>query len=302
MSQVTLKQIEAFVHVADLGTFRRAAERLGTTQPNISARIADLEARLGVVLMERDAGSVRLTVRGQALLGPARQVLGAVDGFLAASAEGAVFTGVLRLGVSEMVAHTWLRPFLAQMRERFPALDVELTVDLSASLSRALFARDLDLALQSGPFEQPSRGHVALGASPYVWVAAPDLAVGLRAEDLACHRIFTHARGSAPFRQLEEHFRATGQAARLVPASNIGACMQMALDGLGIACLPEAMLTEPLRDARLRRIDYPWQPGDLVFAARWNLDPTPSYVAAAAAIARSLFPPGRGQDQEQRSS
>lgn len=59
MAQVSLKQLEAFVAVADLGTFRRAAERLNTTQPNISARIAQLEAQMKVSLMERDAGSVR---------------------------------------------------------------------------------------------------------------------------------------------------------------------------------------------------------------------------------------------------
>lgn len=55
MAAITLKQIEAFVAVADLGTFRRAAERLNTTQPNISNRIAGLEAQLRVSLMQRDA-------------------------------------------------------------------------------------------------------------------------------------------------------------------------------------------------------------------------------------------------------
>lgn len=72
MAAITLKQIEAFVAVADLGTFRRAAERLNTTQPNISNRIAGLEAQLRVSLMQRDAGSVRLTQKGQAILARAR--------------------------------------------------------------------------------------------------------------------------------------------------------------------------------------------------------------------------------------
>lgn len=58
--------------MANLDSFRRAAERLNTTQPNISNRIAQREAQLGVVLMERDAGSVRLTRKGKALPGPAR--------------------------------------------------------------------------------------------------------------------------------------------------------------------------------------------------------------------------------------
>ena len=59
-----LKHIEAFVLVADLGSFRRAAERLYKTQPNIFNRIAQLEVQLGLVPMERDAGSVCLMRKG----------------------------------------------------------------------------------------------------------------------------------------------------------------------------------------------------------------------------------------------
>lgn len=70
--KLNLKQIEAFVWVADLGTFRKAAARLHTMQPNISGRIAALETALDTRLMERDAGSVRLTTQGQKLLSYAR--------------------------------------------------------------------------------------------------------------------------------------------------------------------------------------------------------------------------------------
>lgn len=60
-SQLTLKQLEAFAFVVDSGTFRAAASALGTTQPNISARITALETALDVILLIRDAGSLRLT-------------------------------------------------------------------------------------------------------------------------------------------------------------------------------------------------------------------------------------------------
>jgi DNA-binding transcriptional LysR family regulator len=122
---LNLKHIEAFVMVADLGSFRRAAERLNTTQPNISNRIAQLEAQLGVSLMERDAGSVRLTPKGKALLAPGRAVLAALDGFVAAADDATLFRDTLRLGVTEMVAHTWLRGFLVAMKARFPNISVE---------------------------------------------------------------------------------------------------------------------------------------------------------------------------------
>ena len=81
--KLTLKQIEAFVWVCDLGSFRRAAERLNTTQPNISSRISALEEALGVRLMERDAGSVRILPKGREVLLRARDVLRSTETLVA---------------------------------------------------------------------------------------------------------------------------------------------------------------------------------------------------------------------------
>jgi len=75
VAQISIKQLEAFVQVSDYGSFRRAAERLHTTQPNISARIAGLEAQLDLRLLDRDAGSVRLTPAGAMLLPKARSTI-----------------------------------------------------------------------------------------------------------------------------------------------------------------------------------------------------------------------------------
>ena len=77
-----LKQLEALVWVADLGTFRKAAAHLNTTQPNISSRILGLETSLGVVSMQRDAGSVRMTAKGADILLEARKILRQAEGLL----------------------------------------------------------------------------------------------------------------------------------------------------------------------------------------------------------------------------
>lgn len=283
MASITFKQLEAFVAVAELGSFRRAATRLNTTQPNISIRIARLEEQLRLTLMERDAGSVRLTPRGQDMLDRARAVLAETDAFLAAAGDDTLFEGVLRLGVVEVVAHTWLRPFLKAMKTRFPAVDIELTVDLSDTLSTQLFDRNLDLTFQNAPFDRTAAATIPLSASPYTWVASPEIPSAL--PDQAGVAILTHARGTTPYRQLETHFAGRG---RLVPSSNIAACLQMTVDGLGLACLPEAMAAPYLADGRLVRVAYPWTPDELRFAARHLVDPPPSYMTAAIEIAAKL--------------
>ncbi|MGB3243831.1 MAG: LysR family transcriptional regulator [Sulfitobacter sp.] len=289
----TLKQIDAFVQVADLGSFRRAAARLNTTQPNISAHIAALETLLDTSLMTRDAGSVRLTPKGETLLPHARAVLRAVEGLVTATGNPALTEGVLRLGVTELIVHTWLPDFLRALREAAPNVLVELTVDVSTSLSAGLFGRMLDLTFQNGPFQRRSTGLVALGEYPLIWAASPALNIDtrtpLRLTDLTKFPVLTHARGTLPYDQLAAHVSASGVAApRLVPSSNLSACLQMTLDGFGIACLPRVMVESAVSAGALVELPYDWRPDPLRFAARFEVESAPSFLLTAVQIAASI--------------
>ncbi len=285
---VTLKQLEAFAAVAELGGFRRAAERLNTTQPNISARIAGLEALLGHRLMERDAGSVRLTPRGIELLDHARGVLTAVDGMVQAAGGGALYDGTLRLGVTEMIAHTWLRPYLRALRDALPNVVVELTVDLSTNLSFALFDRVLDLTFQNGPFSREACVTLPLTEHPWIWVAPADHRFAghpLSAAHMQEEQILTHARDSWPYSQLDAHFEGR---ARLVPTSEISVAMQLAIDGLGVACVPSPMAQGGIASGALVALDYKWLPVPLRFAARYEARSAPGYLVQAAKLAQRI--------------
>jgi DNA-binding transcriptional LysR family regulator len=285
---ITLKQIETFVQVADLGSFRAAAERLNTTQPNISNRIAGLETALGAQLMERDAGSVRLTLKGRQLLDHARQVLGATEALIEASGQTALFTGALRLGVTEMIAHTWLRDFLRAFRRAYPNISVELTVDLSATLETELFARTIDIAFQNGPFTRQASGTQLIGAYPPVWVASPalNLTAPISAQDMAAHPILTHARGTRQHTEVVDHFRAHEVSGlRIVPSSNLAVGAQMAANGMGIAALPRAMVRAEIDRGELTEVPYGWLPSALEFAARFDATTSPAHVRLAADIA-----------------
>lgn len=287
---VTLKQIEAFVWIADLGSFRAAAERLNTTQPNISARIAALEGALNVSLMERDAGSVRLTARGRDLLDHARAVLRQVDGLIEASGEAGLYDGTIRLGVTELIANTWLRDFLRAFNEAYPKISVELTVDMSANLEEELFSHRIDLALQNGPFSRIATGHMEIGRYPLIWCASPRLKLqdrgNLTAADLAAHPILTHARGARQHSEIALHFSEAGEPVRLVPSSTLSAGIQMAVNAMGVVAVPAALVLRELNAGELVELDYAWHPGTLDFAARYDARTAPSYLARAAEIAR----------------
>ena len=290
MARVNIKQLEAFVHVADQASFRRAAAALNTTQPNISARIASLENSIGQKLMERDSGSVVLTTSGKVLLEKARNVVQALDEFLVATDQPGLFEGTLRLGATEMVVHTWLGKFLEALRERFPNINTELTVDLSANLSTALFNQTIDLALQSGPFNRRSSGTVNLGSYPMVWVASPSLHIPDRVlsfQSLTQQPILTHARQTLPFQQLEKHV-AGRRGVRLVPSTSLSACMRMTVEGLGIACLPDAMVGDEIEQGNLVQLEYSWVPDNLTFQARFHAERAPHYLSEAASLAADM--------------
>jgi DNA-binding transcriptional LysR family regulator len=291
MAQITLKQLDAFVAVADLGSFRRAAEKLHTTQPNISARIAALEGLLQHKLMHRDAGSVRLTPRGTALLAKARAVLAATDDLIASAGNDRLFDGTLRLGVTEMIVHSWLGPYLAALRARFPNVDVALRVDVSKALTQALVGRDIDLALQNGPFPAETSGSVALGRYPMTWVAAPGLGLSgrLTLDDLAEQPILTHAEGTLPHDQIKTHIAGHTPPIRVIPSTNITAALAMTHQKLGVACMPEIMVQDEIATGRLVALDYPWRPDDLLFFARYEADTAPHYVSEAAKLAQSFL-------------
>ena len=76
-------------------------------------------------------------------------------------------------------------------------------------------------------------------------------------------------------------------AARLVPSSNLAACLQMTLDGMGLAALPRAMVNDHLASGELIEISANWTPQSLAFAASYDAQSAPAFVADAAAIAAS---------------
>jgi DNA-binding transcriptional LysR family regulator len=287
MPNWTLKQLESFVWVAKLGSFRGTAERLNTTQPNISVRISQLEAVLGVRLFYRDSGSVALTPIGHSLLAHAERVLIASEEFSQQSIRSDQQVGILRLGVAELIAQTWLRDYLLDLRQVFPNLDVELKVDLTINLREELVSRALDLCLLNGPISNFNISNADLGSVPYVWVASPRLELsGSGIATLASHTILTHARNTRHFVELSAHFRDLWEKpVRIVPSSSLSACLQMTIDGLGIAPLPYTLVEKPLASGELIEIPYEWKPSALVFTASFAHTPASFLLKRSAELA-----------------
>jgi len=125
-----LDTVQAFVLIADLASFTRAAEASGTTQSAVSLKLKKLELRLGRRLIERTPRLVRLSGDGAAFLERARDLLAAHE----RAVGGDTARQRLAIGISEHAAG----PELAQLIARINAYDASLRLDVRIGFSRAL--------------------------------------------------------------------------------------------------------------------------------------------------------------------
>lgn len=290
-SQFTLKQLEAFAFVVDTGTFRAAASALGTTQPNISARITALENALDETLLIRDAGTVRLTAKGESLLIKTREVLWAGEALIEEAGRRELIEETLRLGVTELVACTWLQDFLRRMKGAYPKVRIQLEVDLSTAIDRRLMEGQLDLALQTGPFKSKTFAGDALGQEQYCWVANQELIQHISAKPVLAElfelTIITHAKHTQACAELHRFASQNSlPSERIVHSSALSACVPMALEGLGVALLPKRLVSTEISTGELHFIEPDWLPEPLSFFARYAPMRSARYVERAAQIAK----------------
>lgn len=163
-----LDAVQAFVRIAELGSFTRAAEAMRTTQAAVSLKLKRLEERLGRRLVERTPRSVQLSAQGAAFLEHARELLETHDRALT------VFAGArqrLTIGISDHVAGPELPALIARMNAQDPQLLIEIRIGSSGELLQSFDRRELDtviVRLHAGR----SDGEM-LADEKFGWFAAP---------------------------------------------------------------------------------------------------------------------------------
>src|ERR1700692_4889823 len=199
---VDFKSIETFLWVVTLGSFRAAGEKLNTTQPAISQRIAQLDRECGVKLLNRDHRVASPTPSGRQLMVYAEKLMGLRSEMRAEVGDRSATRGVLRLGVAETIVHTWLSRLIKSVNTAYPNLSLEIEVDITPNLSARLLAQEIELAFVIGPLSASSVRNRVLCDYPVGFLASPALGLGhgpLTVHDLAKFPIITFPRKTQPY-------------------------------------------------------------------------------------------------------
>jgi DNA-binding transcriptional LysR family regulator len=162
--------LRTFVAVADCLSFTAAARHVHRTQSAISQQMKRLEDMLGVILFERRRDGLELTREGSVFLAHARRILRLHDDAVAAIRHENQ-QQILRLGMPTDYAEVLLPRLIPALAERYPAVRLDITCDMSALLLRDLSGGALDLALTIHA-PQCQRGEV-LCFEPLAWATAP---------------------------------------------------------------------------------------------------------------------------------
>ena len=243
-----LRQLEYLIAVAEEANFTRAAERVGISQPGVSAQIRQLENELGAQLIDRSGRRASLTAAGEAVLEHARAALAAAGAARqAADAVNGLLRGQLTVGMVTGCTVTPLFDALASFHHAYGGVDITLIEGGSAELAAGVRAGQIDLALVGtaglppagvGSFTVVSErlvamvppGHPLLDHEP----------VGLRdvtACPLVCMPPGTGLRGV-----LDQACAAAGLRPVIAVQASAGeAIIQLAQRGLGIGILSESM-------------------------------------------------------------
>jgi DNA-binding transcriptional LysR family regulator len=239
-----LDAVQAFVRIAEMGSFTRAAEAMQTTQAAMSLKLKRLEDRLGCRLVERTPRHVVLSARGAAFLGHARELLDAHERALSVFA---VARQRLTIGISDHVAGPELAALIARMNGQDAQLLIEIRIGSSGDLLQSFDRRELDAVLVR--FHAGRDDGELIAEEQFGWFASPHwrhradepLPVATLAEPCGVRVLSAHLLDQAgvPWTQI-------------FVGGGVAAVAAAVMAGLGVAALSPRMLPLGAVDVGLR--------------------------------------------------
>lgn len=252
------RQLESFLTIAQLGSFAAASERLHVTQSTISARIQELEEDLGVELFDRSQRRVHLTLKGRELLVYAEQVSTLFAEIKEQIGSSKSLTGLLRIGVAELVAISWLPNFAKAVKAEYPGVVIEFEVGLNPFLMDGVRSGDLDIAIVAGPAIESGLVTRHLGTVHFGWMCSPSLHDSdelLEPRDVRRWPIIYQGTDSFTSEATNKWLGLPSMRKQLGASCNsLAAVKSLTAAGVGVSLLPVNIFEQAVEDGELRHL------------------------------------------------
>ena len=255
-----IRQLRAFVAIAETGTFTAGALRVHVTQAAISMQIRQLENEVGARVFVRAPRHVILTEAGEHLLQRARQILREHDAALDEIAELAgAERGRLRIGsASAMILTDQLPKILKELRKQHPAADIAVASGTSESLVDQILAGELDIAFVSLPVDVRGIQTDRLSEDQLVAIASPRHKLAkqrtISAYTLAGEKLILGERGGNTRRLIDQFFAQAGVTLRVaMELSRQAAIRRMVEEDMGVGIVPLQSVKEEVEKGKLVR-------------------------------------------------
>ncbi len=262
-----IRLIIAFVTVATLHNFTKAADRLGYAQSSITSQIQLLEKELGVKLFDRLGKKICLTPEGEQFLIDARQLL-----FLWEKSKSSLSLlksphGNLTIGVNESICSVKLPKLLEEYRKQYPEVNFYIKIGSANELESWLKENQIDVAvLLDKQWNVPELTVQLCQEEPLCLFVSPDHplagADNVLPHDVSSHPMLLISNSSCWKNIFQEVMEEANEPFRIMlETSSISDLKQFAVRGFGIAVLPLYAVNEELESNQLSMIN--WKGGNL---------------------------------------
>lgn len=250
MQTLSLTVLRTFVTCVELGSFNKAGEVLGRSQPAISLQIKKLESQLQRKLFKKIGQTYRINAEGEKLYQYAQQMLSLNDEvFSHFSTE--TLKGSLRLGIPSEFASALLPSIIGEFSQRYPEVSLDVTSALSQHLLAVKPAKQFDLILALLLFEQNiNQDFQVIRKDPLVWVAHPNMRLPQSSLPLV-----VAPEGCVYRKQIIEHLKQQTHAWKITYTNpDFFGLMAAMKQGLGITVLARSIVPDELIIIKDRRL------------------------------------------------
>jgi len=256
-----IRNLTTFVHVAELGNFSRAAERLGYSQPTVSVQIRQFEEELGFRLFDRIGHAVRLTDKGRDTLVYAQQVCLLCQQMSLDDPENEYQESLIRIATADSLSASLLYDCFPIIRKKHPGIRLELTTAGTGDLFRLLDQNEVDLVctLDSHIYNTNYRiaGEKKIGmhfiVTSFDPLASKDI---ITKEELITQDLLLTEKGMSYRRLLDEWLARNSLEVRpKLEAGQADLLCSLTQMGLGCSFLPDFVTDEATNLGKIKRLD-----------------------------------------------